>query len=161
MELNLANIQKCLKKVQSTISILSVDTQLSVTKEFLQLWQQQLDNQTTNQIEPGFQKINTFAEQCVAINDLVQKIVTNRHKQAVAVDKDALKRCQAQFCIWMSSQEMQTTIRRIFETNEYNYGNVVKIFEGTMDLFLFKSPILIWLTLHSFPSYHFATHSLL
>lgn len=85
-----------------------------------------------NHIEPGFKKITTFAQECVAINDLVQKIATNRHKQVVAVDKDFLKRCQAQLCVWMPGREMQTTIRQVFATNEFNYTNVMTIFEGDL-----------------------------
>lgn len=121
-----------MKKVQSTIEMLTVDQSTPVTSEALQSWQRQLDDQTEKQIEPSFKKINAFAEQCVSINEMVQKIVTNRHKQVVAIDRDALKRCQAQLCNWMTSREMQITIRQVFETNEYNYANVVAIFEGSL-----------------------------
>lgn len=130
MELSRANIQKCLYKVESTIAELSLDQPTRITTDFLHSWEMQLDAQTTDQIEPGFKEINTFAEQCVAINEAVQKIVTNRHKQLVDIDKDALKRCQTQLCVWTPHREIQTAIRQVTATNEYNYANVVTMFEG-------------------------------
>lgn len=131
LQSNLATIQKSLKKVHCTIVMLCVDReQCQITSEYLNEWKHKLDEQTTNEIEPNFKHIHKFAEQSGAINDLVQKIVTNRYKQVVAIDKDALKRCQTQLCVLMPNREMQTTIRQMFTTNEYHYGHVVTIFEG-------------------------------
>lgn len=130
LDINLSLIQSAQQPVNETLD------QLSVANVDPMVWRQSLDDVLERQLKPAALCIREFAELSERLAEQVERIATNRHKQNVAVDRTVLRECLNRLGNVLGTTTAEDGIdadermRQLCVNNEYNFGNIVTMFEG-------------------------------